>query len=176
MQSTGEKSSPFTLALVGGITMNTSKWADPSINNYFTSRLGFFYQAILGRKFSNKLSLQITPTIVHTNLVALHTQPNDVFSLGFGGRYKLSNRLALTWDYFHLLNGIEEGVNSHPLAIGLDIETGGHVFQLHFSNSNGMNERAFINETINKWSKAEIRFGFNLSRVFQIAKRSSPVE
>ncbi len=160
--------SPVTLAVVGGITMNTSPWADPTIDNYFSSRLAYYYQVIVGRKFSEGFSLQLTPTMVHTNLVQLSSQPNDVFALGLGGRLKLTRRMAITWDYYHLFNGIEKGVNYDPLGIGIDIETGGHVFQLHFSNSTGMNERAFITETTSSWSKGEIRFGFNLSRIFQI--------
>lgn len=170
MQSSGRRSFPMTIAVAAGITMNTSPWADPAIKNYFSSRLAYYYQVILGRKFSERFTLQLTPTMVHTNLVTLHTQPNDVFALGAGTRLKLTKRIALTCDYFHLFNGIEQGVNYAPLSIGVDIETGGHVFQLHFSNATGMNERAFINETATQWSKGQIRFGFNLSRVFQLKK------
>jgi hypothetical protein len=79
--------------------------------------------------------------------------------------------MALTWDYFYLLNGIEEGVNYNPLSVGVDIETGGHVFQLHVSNSAGMNERAFITETTGSWEKFDVRLGFNLSRIFQISHK-----
>lgn len=169
-QSTGEGSFPVTIALVGGMTMNTLPWADPTIKNYFSSRLAYYFQTIIGRKISEGFTLQLAPTLVHNNLVALQTQPNDIYAVGFGGRAKVSNRVALTWDYFYVVNGIEKGINYHPLSVGVDIETGGHVFQLHVSNAAGMNERAFITETTNSWSKGELRFGFNLSRVFQIAK------
>ena len=167
-QSTGNKSSPVTIALVAGMTMNTSPYEDTSINNFFTSRLGYYYQVIIGRKFNEKFTLQLTPTMVHMNLVPLHTQPNDMFSLGVGGRLKLTKRMAITWDYFYLITGKEKKVNFDPLSVGIDIETGGHVFQLHLSNCVGMNERAFITETTNSWTKGEIRFGFNLSRIFQL--------
>lgn len=170
MQSTGTGSFPFTVALVGGITMNTSPWADTSIHNYFTSRLAYYYQAILGRKFTEGFTLQFTPTMVHNNLVPFSSQPNDVFSLGVGGRLKITRRMAITWDYFYRFNGIEKDVTFNPVSLGIDIETGGHVFQLHFSNATGMNERAFITETTNRIDKVELRFGFNLSRVFQIKK------
>lgn len=169
-QSTGEGSFPVTIALVGGMTMNTLPWADPTIKNYFSSRLAYYFQTIIGRKISEGFTLQVAPTLVHNNLVALQTQPNDIYAVGLGGRAKVSNRVALTWDYFYVVNGIEKGINYHPLSVGVDIETGGHVFQLHVSNAAGMNERAFITETTNSWSKGELRFGFNLSRVFQIAK------
>jgi Membrane bound beta barrel domain (DUF5777) len=87
-----------------------------------------------------------------------------------GGRLKMSKRMAFTWDYYYLINGIEDDVNYNPLSIGVDIETGGHVFQLHVSNAVGMNERAFITETTSSWENFDIRMGFNLSRIFQIKK------
>lgn len=170
MQSTGTHSFPFTLALVGGMTMNTMKWADPTAKNYFSTRLAYYVQGIIGRKFSEGFTLQVSPTVVHNNMVPLSSQPNDIQAVGFGGRAKVSKRMAITWDYFYVINGIEKGVNFHPLSVGVDIETGGHVFQLHVSNAAGMNERAFITETTNDWSKGEVRLGFNLSRVFQIKK------
>lgn len=170
MQSTGHHAFPVTIAWVAGMTMNTMPWQDPTIKNYFTSRLAYYFQTIIGRKFTEGLTLQVSPTMVHNNIVPLQTQPNDVYAVGFGGRAKVSKRMALTWDYFYVVNGIEKNVNYPPLSIGVDIETGGHVFQLHVSNAAGMNERAFITETTNDWSKGEIRFGFNLSRVFQLKK------
>jgi Membrane bound beta barrel domain (DUF5777) len=169
-QSTGSRSFPITITSVAGMTVNTLPFADTSIKNFFTSRLAYYFQTSIGRKFSEAFTLQITPTMVHNNLVPFESQPNNVYSIGFGGRYKFTKRMAFTWDYFYLINGIEEKVNYNPLGLGIDIETGGHVFQLHFSNSTGMNERAFITETTNTWGKGEIRWGFNLSRVFQIKK------
>jgi hypothetical protein len=170
-QSTGPGSFPVTVAVVTGMTMNTSPWADPNRKNFYTSRLAYYFQTIIGRKFSEGFTLQVSPTMVHTNIVAVHTQPNNVYALGVGARLKLSKRIALTADYFHNFNGLEEDYTYDPLSVGFDIETGGHVFQLHFSNAVGMNERAFINETTNSWAKKQIRFGFNLSRVFQISKK-----
>ena len=169
-QSTGPWHSPVTLAFVSGITMDGLDWADPTRKNFFTSRLGFYFEAIIGRKFSEAFTLQIVPTMVHQNLVPLETDPNNIYALGVGGRLKLSQRVAFTWDYSHVLIGMPDSGYYHPLSVGFDIETGGHVFQLHFSNATGMNERAFITETTGRWGKAEVRFGFNLSRVFQIKK------
>jgi Membrane bound beta barrel domain (DUF5777) len=169
-QSTGPWSSPVTVALVSGITMDGLPWADPNRENYFTSRLAYYHQIIIGRKFSEAFTLQVSPTMVHKNLVQASTDENDIFGLGIGGRLKLSKRIAFTWDYTHVLVGMPDSGYYNPLSVGLDIETGGHVFQLHFSNATGMNERAFITETTGKWGKGEIRFGFNLSRVFQLKK------
>jgi Membrane bound beta barrel domain (DUF5777) len=175
MQSTGSHSFPLTISGVAGMTLNTLPYADTSITNFFTSRLAYYFQMSFGRKFSEAITLQFTPTMVHNNLVPFETQPNNVYSVGVGGRIKFTKRIAFTWDYFYLINGITEKVNYNPLALGIDIETGGHVFQLHFSNSTGMNERAFITETTNTWGKGEIRWGFNLSRVFQIKKNKKAV-
>ncbi len=172
-QSTGKGAFPFSVVVVAGMTMITGPYADTSIQNFFSSRLAYNFQLILGRKFSEKFTLQVAPTMIHNNLVPLETQPNDIYGIGVGGRLKFSKRMALTWDYSYLLNGIEKGVNYNPLSVGIDIETGGHVFQLHFSNATGMNERAFLTETTNTWGKGQIRFGFNLSRVFQIKRKDT---
>lgn len=169
-QSTGPWSSPVTVALVAGMTMDGTPWADPDRKNFFTSRLAYYFQAIIGRKFSETFTLQVMPTMVHRNIVPLETDPNNVYGLGVGGRIKLSKRIAFTWDYTHVIIGMPDSGYYHPLSLGIDIETGGHVFQLHFSNATGMNERAFITETTGQWGKGEVRFGFNLSRVFQIKK------
>lgn len=175
-QSTGHHAFPATIALVGGITLNSLPYADLTIHNYFSSRLAYYGQMIIGRKFSEGITLQVTPTIVHNNIVPLASQPNDIYALGFGGRLKMSKRTAFTWDYFYVINGLQKDANNvplnyNPLSIGVDIETGGHVFQLHVSNSAGMNERAFITETTGNWEKFDVRFGFNLSRIFQISHK-----
>jgi hypothetical protein len=169
-QSTGPGSFPVTVALVSGMTMNTSPWEFPDRKNFYTSRLAYYFQTIIGRKFSEKFTLQFSPTLLHNNLVDVQSQSNDIYALGIGGRLKLSKRIALTCDYFHNFNGLLEDITFDPLSVGVDIETGGHVFQLHFSNAVGMNERAFLMETTNDWAKKQMRFGFNLSRVFQIKK------
>jgi hypothetical protein len=170
-QSTGPWSSPVTFAWVAGITLDGTSWSDPSRKNFYTSRLAYYFEAIIGRKFSEAFSLQVSPTMVHKNLVPFEKDPNNIYAIGIGGRLKLSKRIAITWDYSHVLIGKPDSGYYNPLSIGFDIETGGHVFQLHFSNSTGMNEKAFITETTSNWIKGDIRFGFNLSRVFQLKKK-----
>jgi Membrane bound beta barrel domain (DUF5777) len=170
-QSTGTKAMPFSLVAIAGITMNGLKWSDTTRKNYFSSRLAYYGQVIIGRKFSDRFTLQLTPTVVHQNLVQRAADPSDVFALGVGSRVKLTRRLSLNLDYFYNFNGITKDVNYHPFSVGFDIETGGHVFQLHFSNAVGMNERSFITETTNSWGKGDIQFGFNISRSFQVKKR-----
>ena len=167
-QSRGEGAIPFSVVLVGGVTCETLPFPDPTVANYFTSRLAFFQQVLIGSKISGDFTLQVSPTIVHQNLVLLNTDPNDIYALGVGGRIRLTNRISLTIDWYHPFNGMKTGVNFDPFAIGFDIETGGHVFQVHLSNSVGMNERAFILETYNNWTKGGIQLGFNISRIFQL--------
>jgi len=168
-QSTGPRSSPVSIVLVSGMTIDGLKWAYPDRKNYFSSRMGFYNELIIGRKFSELFSLQIAPVFVHRNLVDSVSKSNDTWALGIGGRMKLTKRLALVLDYHPVLSEKDPGTFD-PLSIGIDIETGGHVFQLHFSNSSGMNEKEFITNTTGDFWKGEIRFGFNLSRVFNVAK------
>ena len=177
----GKHASPVSIVLISGVTTTTTPWADPSRKNFFTSRMGFYNELIIGRKFSEAFSLQLAPTQVHLNLVPYDAYKNDIFAIGLGGRYKLSKRTAFVVDYHFILRPIngddDEGGSfaatqfnqmKNPLSIGFDIETGGHVFQLHFSNSTGMNEKAFITNTNKSWGKGEVGFGFNLSRVFTV--------
>jgi hypothetical protein len=161
--------SPFSWVLVAGISSYTFKNPDPQNEIKPSSRMGYYYQSIVGRKFSERFSLQLSPTLVHRNAVGVG-DVNDIYALGIGGRFKLSKRTAFVIDYFPVLNRPANSNTTNSLSVGFDIETGGHVFQLHFSNSTGMNERAFITDTHDSWGKGEIRFGFNLSRVFSVRK------
>jgi len=175
-QGTGSGSLPFSFAIVGGSTLNTMPYPDPSRVNFYSSRMAFYYQVLIARKFSERFTLQITPTVVHRNLVATETDKNDVYSIGFGGRYKLSKRVSFNWDYQYVLPGnLPPGYYNYA-ALGFDIETGGHVFQLHVTNSIGMNERAFITQTTDNISNMGLRLGFNLSRVFTISQKNRPSE
>ncbi len=166
-QSSGAVNMPISLSWVSGAMVNTLTWADPTRENLFSSRLSYYHQILIARKFNETFSLQLSPTVVHRNLVPTRDIPNDVFAMGIGGRVKLSNRVATTFDYFYVL---PEQLQNHrnSLSIGFDIETGGHVFQLHFTNSRGLNERQFITGQNGSWTAGDIHFGFNLSRVFTI--------
>lgn len=170
-QSTGAKPMPVSVIAVSGMTVNGLKYSEPNRQNYFTSKLGYYFQLITGRKFSERFTLQVSPTLVHRNLVTLSADPSDVFAVGVGGRLKLTKRIALTEDYFYVVNSSQSEMFGNCLSLGFDIETGGHVFQLHFSNATGMNERAFITETNGEWLKGDIQFGFNISRVFTLKDR-----
>jgi hypothetical protein len=172
-QATGPKALPFSLVLVAGTTLQTGTLGTPGKDSLFTNRMSYYWQAIVGRKFCEAFTFQLVPTLVHRNLVPLTADPNDTYALGAGGRIKLSRRVSFNFDYYYVVNKDKSLQTYDPLSIGFDIETGGHVFQLHFTNAVGMNERAFITETTNDWGKGDIQFGFNISRAFQIKKRKS---
>ena len=169
-QSKGKRNMPITLSYVPTIALKTIRFEDTSRANYFTSRLFFTHQLIIGRKFSDKTSLQLMPTFTHRNLVQLAAEPNDLIAIGIGGRQKLSKRVSLNFEYYYQLPDYKLSNTTNSLSLGFDIETGGHVFQLHFTNSQGMSERTFITETTGLWEKGDIFFGFNISRVFTIGK------
>lgn len=170
-QSTGKVEMPLSLSVMASAMVKTLKWDDPGRQNYFSSRLYYAYQLLAARKFSENTSIQIMPTVVHYNLVPLAGDPNDVIALGFGGRQKISKRVSINAEYYYQLPGNKLSNTSNSLSVGFDIETGGHVFQLHFTNSPGMTERTFVSETFGKWGKGDILFGFNVSRVFSFKKR-----
>ncbi|MEO6584434.1 MAG: DUF5777 family beta-barrel protein [Ferruginibacter sp.] len=171
-QSTGKRRMPLTVSYVPTIALKTLKSLDTSRKNYYSSRLFYTHQLIIGRKFSEAFSLQFMPTYSHRNLVTKATEPNDLIAIGIGGRQKISKRVSLNAEYYYQLPNYKLEGTTNSLSAGVDIETGGHVFQLHFTNSQGMSERTFINETRGHWDKGDVFFGFNISRVFTIGKRS----
>ncbi|MFY7733806.1 MAG: DUF5777 family beta-barrel protein [Bacteroidia bacterium] len=167
----GKRNSPLAISYYGNMGLNTTTFPDLTRNNFFTSRLNFCNQLILARKFNDKVSLQVTPTMVHRNLVAKTSDPNSVFALGLGGSFKITRSTRFNIEYYPRLNGRDELASNGKtfndyLAIGFDIETGGHVFQLMFSNSTYMYEQGFVAQTTGSWSDLGIRLGFNLSRTF----------
>jgi hypothetical protein len=171
-QSSGAREMPVSVSALTSIAVNTLKWTDTERTNYFSSRLAYVAQVMVARKFNQAFSFQLTPSYVHRNLVATEPDPNDLFAVGAGGRVKLSKRISLNAEYYYLANPrtyMSQNVYD-PLTIGIDIETGGHVFQLLLTNSLAMIEKGFIGETTGRWQKGDIHFGFNISRVFTLKK------
>jgi len=167
-QSTGEKATPFSLVVAAG-WMAWTEESFAAVKPSAIDRFSYYVQLLAGKKFSPEFSMQLSPVYVRTN-TPLGGGERNLFAAGLGLRYKVSKRMALTLDYHPVLSGLSDN-NTNPLSVGIDIETGGHVFQLHFSNATGMNERAYISETYGKFFEGDIRFGFNLSRMFQLGKR-----
>jgi hypothetical protein len=173
-QSSGKVRMPFTIVALSGIGVNTLRWTDPDRPNYFTSRLSYWHQLMIARKFNSRLSLQFMPTMVHRNLVATRREDNDVFALGAGGRYRVTGSMTLNAEYFFILPTGSHTANNYQnsLSVGVDLETGGHVFQLMLTNSLGMTENLFVAETDGDWLQGDIHFGFNLMRVFTVSEQA----
>jgi len=169
-QSTGSKNMPVSLQFFSSLMINSLKAANPN-QDLFTSRMGYTFQALLGRKFSKNMTIQIMPTLVHRNFVETKPEANDVFSLGVGGRQKFTKRMALTYEFYYVFpNQLAPQYVDYSFSVGVDIETGGHVFQVFFTNSAGMNEQQFITANTGDWANGDIRIGFNISRVFTVKK------
>lgn len=176
-QGSGKRNIPVSVSYFASAVCNTVKWADPNRDNYFSSRMQYTHQLLIGRKFNNDLSLQLTPTLVHKNLVPTLQDKNDILAMGFGGRYKLTQRFSVNGEYIYVLPNQISSTFYNSLSLGVDIETGGHVFQLHLTNSTSMLEPGFITESVGQWKKGGIHFGFNVSRVFTVKeKREKPEE
>lgn len=132
----------------------------------FNDRFTFVQQLLISRKFSEKLSLEIAPTVFHENFIDNTLQNNTQYAIGMGGRYKLSKRWSLNIDYAAHLNRASNSLYKNPLSIGFDLDTGGHVFQMHFTSSQGIHEAGYLGQTTGDWTKGDVFFGFNLLRVF----------
>ena len=169
-QSSGAGSIPISVTAFAstGIQAYPKKVDDPTLD--FFDRATFTYQFLIARKFSPKFSLQVSPTFVHSNRVDQMILNNDQLALGYAGRYKLTKSLAINFEYYQRINPNANSPYYNSVGIGFDIETGGHVFQLIFSNTQGMVERTFTTLTEGDFLKGDIHFGFNISRAFQLKK------
>ncbi len=172
-QSKGKVNMPITLSLITSMAVETQKWADNTRENYFSSRLFYTNQILIGRKFNDIFTLELAPTVVHRNLVSAKGEKNTVLAMGIGGRVRLNRRTTFNAEYIYVLPNQLGDAYKNSLSIGVDIETGGHVFQLHFTNSTSMSEYSYITQTEKNWGKQAVRFGFNVSRVFTIYETAS---
>ena len=167
-QQKGDRSIPVSVVWVSNMSVTTLRRPELPIN--FQRKLGFTHQLLIARKFDESLSLQFSPSLVHRNLVPLRAENNNIYALGIGGRYKITPRTSLNVEYFYRL-GEQVDDTYNALAIGFDIETGGHVFQLHLTNAQAMTETGFIPSTGGDFFGGDIHFGFNISRSFQIGEQ-----
>lgn len=176
-QSTGAVEMPVSLSIFTSIAVNSLKWTNPDVKNYFSSRLSYVWQVLVARKISETFSAQLTPSYVHRNLVQTELDPNDLFALGAGGKIELTKRISFNVEYYYVTNHhpyMSQPVYN-PLSLGFDIQTGGHVFQIIVTNSIAMIEKGFIGETTGQWRTGDIHLGFNISRVFTLKKHQAPV-
>ena len=177
---------PITVTAMAGWGINTMptgyimESGSPMKFNNNIERYSYWSQLLVARKFNEKLSLQLMPTLIHVNKVEDPSIPNQLFALGAGGRYKLSQRITLSAEYYYTLRELEDedddedGRIPYPyrnaLSFGVDIETGGHVFQFHLTNARGMVEKQFIGQNVGAWGKGDIFYGFNIARTFSLDK------
>lgn len=181
LQQTMDNRVPVGVTLFGNAVVTAMKSstdeADASYFGNFSHRMSYTGQAVITRKFGNMLSLAVLPTYIHRNRVAFMDM-NDMFALGLGGRLRFSNRVALVVDYFlpfrdQAGRDYFEGRGMkfyNPLGVGVEIETGGHVFHLNFTNSTATLENQFIPETTSTWLDGQFRWGFNISRRFSLGR------
>ncbi len=167
----------------GGMPISAAYYTNAAITpiqnipqDKFVNRWSFTHQLIIASKINNAISLELLPTLVHRNFVDKtikhpdngSTDNNDIFALGFGGRFKITKRTAFVVDYFLPFDKFRDSKNNFydALGVGFEFETGGHVFHVNVTNSSGIIENDFIPNTNSAWDKGEYKLGFNISRVF----------
>lgn len=165
-QRKGEDSFPVAISLFGSIAAKTQDEEFPIINRTFSENLSYVGQVLVARKFSQSFSMQLTPTYIHRNTVRDAADPHSIFAVGIGSRIKLSKRVSLNGEYYMAFDESTSIDAKNSLAFGIDIETGGHVFQLILSNAITMIEKSFIAENTGDFFGGDIHFGFNISRTF----------
>jgi hypothetical protein len=157
---------PFTLAVYTSVLANTALDTDNLPKLRFEHRLSYVGQLIISRKLTKELSLLVSPTFFHDNYVLDDSQENSQYAVAFGGRYKLGARWSINMEYGLHLNRSSTSLYNNPFSIGVDLETGGHVFQLHFTNSQSMNTNGVFGTSTGDWAEGDVYFGFNLARSF----------
>lgn len=160
------KDFPLNVVAFGVINLNSELDKERYPGLKYFDRLSYASQLLISRRVNNQLSLLIAPTFIRQNLVLEPFQQHEQFALGMGGRYKLTKRLSFNVDYSFNFHRAEESIFNDPLTLGIDIETGGHVFQLLFTNSQSTNEPSFMSNAEGDWGDGDVFFGFNIVRVF----------
>ena len=175
-QTQGSEQMPISVVWVSSMSVNALRFDNTLYERTFDTRLNYVHQLLIGRKFTDDITVQLMPTVVHRNFVLTREEENTVWVAAAAARWKFVKRVAINVEYFYVPEGQLADGFTNSLSLGFDIETGGHVFQLHLTNSPLMVEKGFITETTGKWTKGDIHFGFNISRVFTIVKPKKPKE
>lgn len=171
-QSSGVSTFPVAITGLTGVVYRASpRKADLPEGYTSVDRLAYLGQLLIARKFSPRLSVQVMPTVIHKNAVDKTKENNDQFALGLGGRIGITKSVALTGEYYHRIHVPDANPYSNTLGLGIDIETGGHVFQLVMTNTRGLTERHFIAETEGDFFDGDIHFGFNVTRTFHLKSK-----
>ena len=173
-QKTGKNPFPFALSYFGSVDIKTREYFPEERDDNFEGRLEYVNQLLISRKFTDHLSLQLSPTLVYRNLTETKEDPNSIYSIGVGGRYLVSRSISVNAEYYYKLPTFDIHSNTNDMfTIGLDIETGGHVFQLYFTNAFALHPGKFaINQSGDFFNEREINFGFSILREFSFSKKS----
>ena len=173
LQQTIDNKMPVSVTLFANTAFTPQKEINGEYKNAL-HRFSYTFQALLAKKINQKFSVQLIPSYVHRNYVFNHEDENDLFSLGVASRLKLSKRFAILADYYYTFSDFRDKYRDRyfaPLGLGIEIETGGHVFNMFFTNNAGILENSYISNTTSSWTKGEYKFGFNISRTFTIGKK-----
>lgn len=172
LRQTKDNRIPVEVALAGNAGITT-------LRNGFdlADRLSYFASLLVARKVTDRLSVQVAPMVSHFNTVFIERdandevveEKNDHVALGLAGRYVLSRRLAVLAEYLPVLGSRSDGTRD-AFSVGLDLETGGHVFQLFFTSSPWLTEQHALARNADEFFAGDVRFGFNVNRVFSLGR------
>ena len=189
LTQTSDNKVPVSIAYYGDAAISPQRKNEfysgtVNIDDKIIHRLSYVNQLVIARKFSSGFSFEILPTYQHRNFVLAFinasngaVEDNGLFALGAAARLKITKRIAFVADYFWIFSEYRQGNLQpefhNPLALGIEIETGGHVFHLNFTNASGIIENNFLPYTTDDWRKGGFKFGFNISRVFSFGKKKN---
>jgi hypothetical protein len=173
LRQTSDNSIPVALTLIVNAGLKPYQ-VNTNVFNDYTNRLSYFYQAIFSRKFSSRFSLEVAPAFLRTNLPFPYISGNEknIFALSAAGRLKVTKHMGIVVDYAHPFSSFRQNSKSpafyDPSAVGFEIETGGHVFTMNFSNAQAISPINYLSDTESKWTKGQYRFGFAIARIFDM--------
>ena len=170
---------PFNIALYANVALTPRRAISETDLPKFTSRLSYAYQGIITSKLNWRASIGILPTFVHRNFVGNVPNPNNgsfdensLFAIGAMGRFKITQSIALIGEYFYTFSDYRKDNTAvpyyMPLGIGVEIETGGHVFQMNYTNTSGIIANDYVPNSASNWLDGEFKIGFTISRVFNL--------
>lgn len=173
----GKGAFPLSIVYYSNIGINGLSWKDQGVDqpgriNYFSNRISYIHQLIVSHRINRNISLLAAPFIFHRNMVEKVNEPNDLIGINLGSSFRLNGSTRVNVEYTPVFNAPNPQILRNPLSVCLDVETGGHVFQLVLSNGRGMVENILLMDTPGKWTKGDIYFGFNLLRFFSIKKKT----
>jgi hypothetical protein len=175
LYQTEDNKVPISLTLFANAAMTVVDDINGPLSTDFNNRMSYTYQALIARRFNSRFSWQVMPAFLHRNFVTNPRDENDLFVLGTGARLKLTKRFALLADYYFIFSGFRsenKDLYFPPLGLGIEIETGGHVFHLFFTNNPAIVENSYFANSSDSWAKGQFKFGFNISRTFGIGNKS----